>query len=75
MVCVFAQVCFDCVWFGSRELTFWSQKNGDITIATACGDIVVVVSEAFIPSFCDVFVWRLLLFKVILAIRLRCDSC
>ena len=33
-----------------------SQKSGDITIATACGDIVVVVSEAFTPSFCDGFV-------------------
>ena len=44
----------DCVWFGSRELILWSQKSVDFTIATACGDIVVVVSEAFIPSFCDV---------------------
>ena len=64
----------DCVWFCSRELIFWSQKNVDITIATACGDIVVVVSETFIPSFCDVFFWRSLLFNAILAMRLGCDN-
>ena len=57
-----------------RELSGWSQKSGDITIVTACGDIVVVVSEAFIPSFCDVFVWRSLLFNVILAMKLRCGN-
>ena len=28
-------------------------------------------SEVFIPSFCDVFVWRSLLFNVILAMKLR----
>ena len=28
---------------GSRELLLWSQKSGDITIVTACGDIVLVV--------------------------------
>ena len=27
--------------------------------------------EVFIPSFCDVFVWRSLLFNVILAMKLR----
>ena len=64
----------DCVWFCSRELILWSQKSADFTIATACGDIVVVVSEAFIPSFCDVFVWRSLLFNVILAMKLRCGN-
>jgi len=64
----------DCVRFGSKELVLWSQKSVDFTIATACGDIVVVVSEAFIPSFYDVFVWRSLLFSVILVVRLRCDN-
>ena len=58
----------------SRELILWSQKSGDITIATACDDIVVVVFEAFIPSFCDVFVWRSLLFNVILVMKLRYDN-
>ncbi len=60
----------DCVWFCSRELMLWSQNSADFTIATAYGDIVVVVSEAFIPLFCNVFVWRLLLFSAILARRL-----
>ena len=31
-------------------------------------------SEVFIPSFCDVFVWRSLLFNVILAMKLRCGN-
>ena len=30
--------------------------------------------EVFIPSFCDVFVWRSLLFNVILAMKLRCGN-
>ena len=64
----------DWVWCGSRELILWSQKSGDITIANACGDVVVVVSEAFIPSICDVFVWRSLLFNVTIVMRLRCDN-
>jgi hypothetical protein len=28
-------------------------------------------SEVFVPSFCDVFVWRSFLFNVILAMKLR----
>ena len=64
----------DCLWFCSRELTLWSQKSVDFIIATACGDIVVIVSEAFIPSFCDMFVWRSLLFDGTLVMRLRCDN-
>jgi len=59
----------DCVWSGSRELVLWSQKSGDITIATACGDIVVIVSEDFIPSVCDVFVWCSKSFNVTFAMR------
>ena len=37
-----------CVW--SRELLLLSQKSGDITIATACGDTVVVV--ILFPGLC-----------------------
>ena len=32
---------------------------------------MVIVSEAFTPSFCDVFVGRSLLFNAILAMKLR----
>ena len=40
-------------------------------MATACGDIVIVVSKAFVPSLSDVFVWHSLLISVLLVMRLN----
>jgi len=34
-----------------RELSNWSQKSGDITLVTACGDVVIVVHLLQRPSF------------------------